>query len=575
MAKIFFNNKCAQKVVLHLLLFAGLAGQTRAQQFEVGALEKQVQFAISKARPASVYLVDYDPKTKALIGGRFSGVVVNAEGVILTAAHATAPNRTYKVTFPDGKECTATGLGRIAAIDAAVLKINEKGTWPCAEMGWSSSLKASEPCISIAYPASFDTNKLVVRFGFVEEVSSIEKANSIRTTCLMEPGDSGGPTFDLLGRLIGIHSSVNISLESNFEVPVDLYRKYWNALQQPEDYENFPVGEEIASDNLAASKLIFNNLQAFFPSVLQLERKLKGSGFKISSILKGKNDTIIGTLVSLVGIANAKEITGKSFLISKNSMVGDNPSVDLGKGKLIKAKIIARDEQRDMVLLELATVLKDGIALTSISADTLTIADLGKFLVSPQPAADGIWSVAGTTTFNLPMKYRAGYSGAGAMMKDGKVVIYMVQSNTGASVAKLKAGDQVLSINGVIIENTDRYITEMRKSKPGEIVSLVRFNAGITDTVKIKMGRFPPIISHHPAETFAGGKSEIRDGFSNVFVHDAKITPAECGGPVFDIHGHFMGMNMARYSRTSSIVVTVPELKSFVENSLQHYTAGI
>lgn len=575
MTKIFFNNKCAQQVVLHLLLFSGLVLQTQAQQFEVGTLEKQVQFAISKARPASVYLVDYDPKTKALTGGRFSGVVVNNEGMILTAAHASAPNRIYKVIFPDGKECTATGLGRIAGIDAAVLKINEKGTWPFAEMGWSSSLKVSEPCISIAYPASFDTNKQVVRFGFVEEVSSKEKANSIRTTCLMEPGDSGGPTFDLLGRVVGIHSSVNNALESNFEVPVDLYRKYWNALQQPEDYQNIPIGEEVAADTLASSKLAFNNLEAFFPSVLKLQAKLKSSDLKISSIIKGKNDTIIGTLISLVGIAPAKKITGKSFLISKNSMVGDHPFVDLSKGKMVKVRIIARDERRDLVLLELAAVLKDGIELASLPADTLTLTDLGKFLVSPQPDAEAIWSVVGTTRFNLPMKYRAGYSGAGAAMKDGKVVLYLVQPNTGGSMAKLKAGDQVLSINGIPIDSPDSYITEMRKSRPDEVVTLVRFNAGITDTVKIKMGRFPPETSHHPAETFTGGKSEIRDGFNGVFVHDAKITPAECGGPVFDIQGRFMGMNMARYSRTSCIVMSVPELKAFLKNSLQHYTAGI
>lgn len=562
-------NKCAQKVVLHLLVFAGLAGQVRAQQSEVGKLEKQVQFAVAKARPASVYLVDYDPKTKAATGGRFSGVVVNAEGVILTAAHATAPNRIYRVTFPDGKEYTATGIGRISGIDAAALKINEKGTWPVAEMGWSSSLKVSEPCISIAYPASFDTNRLVIRFGFVEEVSSKEKANRIRTTCLMEPGDSGGPTFDLLGRVIGIHSSITNSLESNFEVPVDLYRKYWNALQQPEDYENLPIGEEISPDTLAAAKLAFNNLEIFYPSVSKSEAKFNGLSWRISSMLKGQSETVTGTLISLTGIAPAKEIAGKSFLISKNSMVGDNPAVELGNGKTEKARIIARDEGKDLVLLEIKISLPNGIALASVPPDTLTLADLGKFLISPQPGAEGIWSVVGTTRFDLPMKYRAGYSGAGSVMKDGKVVLNIVQANTGASAARLRAGDQVLSLNGVTIKTPDHYINEMRKYKPDDVVTLVRFNAGITDTVKIKLGKYPPSTSHHPAETFTGGKSEIRDGFSNAFVHDAKIIPSRCGGPVFTTSGIFMGINMARYSRTSTIVVTTPELLAFVYSALQ------
>ena len=559
--------------MLHLLLLAGFSGQIFAQQNELSSLEKQVQFAIAKAKPASVYIVDYDPKTKSPFGGRFSGVVVNAEGVILTAAHATISGRNYRITFPDGKEYLATGIGRIAGIDAAVLKINEKGNWPFAEMGWSSSLKVSEPCISIAYPASFDTNRLVVRFGFVEEVSSKEKTNSIRTTCLMEPGDSGGPTFDLLGRIIGIHSSVNNSLESNFEVPVDLYRKYWNALEQPEDYERLPIGEEIPADTLATAKLAFNNLEAFYPSVSKLEAQLKRPDLKITSILKGKSDTINGTLVSLAGMAPEKHIAGKSFLISKSSMVGNNPSVDLGKGKMAMARIIARDERRDLVLLELEAELKDAIVLASVPLDTLTVTDLGEFLVSPQPGGENIWSVVGTTRFNLPMKYRAGYSGAGTVMKDGKVILEIVQPNTGASVAKLKVGDEVLSINGVAITTPDLYITEMRKNRPDDMVTLVRSSAGKTDTVKVKLGKYPLIVSNHPAEKFTGGKSDFRDGFDHVFVHDATVTPAECGGPVFNIQGHFMGINMARYSRTSTIVVTVAEINNFIDSIYHHQNA--
>lgn len=561
--------------VLHLFFFAGFASQAFAQQADLGKFEKQVQTAIVKARPASVYLNDYDPKTKTRIGHRFSGVVVNADGIILTAAHASGPDKTYLVTFPDGKEYTATGLGRIAAVDASILKINEKGKWPFAEMGWSSSLKVNEPCLSIAYPASFDANKLVVRFGYVAEVSSTEKANSIRTTCLMEPGDSGGPAFDLLGRVIGIHSSINYSLESNYEVPVDLFRKYWHALQQPEDYKDLPIGEQIPADTLAAAKLAFNNLELLRPAISKLEAQYQAADLKISSTVKGKSQTIIGTLISLHGIAPAKQTSGKSFILSKNSMVGDNPSIDLGKGKIEMARIVTRDERKDLVLLELESHLKDGIVLTALAADTLTLADLGEFLISPQPDAKAIWSVAGTSSFNLPMILRAGYSGSAAVLKEGKVVLGIVQPYSAASAAKLKVGDQVLSINGVTIDSPEHYITEMRKNNPGDVVALVRSSAGITDTLKMKLGKFPAVISHHPAETFTGGKSNFRDGYDHVFVHDAKVTPAECGGPVFDIRGRFVGMNMARYSRTSCIVVTVAELRNFIAKSYQLNTAGI
>jgi len=560
-----------KKALFFIFLLARLTIPAHAQQSAIAKLEKQVEFAVAKARPACVYLTDYDPKTKALIGNRFSGVVINADGIVLTVAHASFPGMSYMVTFPDGKEYTAKGLGRIAGIDASVLKIDQQGKWPFAEMGWSALLKVNEPCISIAYPASFDDNRLVVRFGYVAEVSSILKAYSIRTTCLMEPGDSGGPTFDLQGRVIGLHSSATGPVENNFEVPIDLYRKYWNALQESQDYDGFPIGEQVIPDTLGATTPVFNSMEDVKLTLLKLESHFGGLDFKINSFVNGKNVNINGTLTNLQGFISAQQISNKSFLISKNSMVGINPSVNLGKGKMAPVKIIARDENRDLVLLELNASLKNGVIIKNALTDTVAFTELGKFLLSPQQDADAISGVVGTTRFKLPMKYRAGYSGAGAVMKDGKVVLYAVQANTGASIAHLHVNDEVLSINGVKIDNPDRYITEMRKNNPDDVVILVRRNASGTDTVKVKLGKYPLMKTDHPAEKFPGGKSEYRDGFNNVFVQDGNITPSQCGGPVFDLKHKFMGINIARFSRTSTIVLSPIEIQKFIENALNHH----
>lgn len=178
---------------LHIIFTLQLLISANAfsQGFDDKALQAQVQEAIKKAYPASVFLADYDPVTKTINGQSFSGVVVSPDGIILTAAHVGSPNKTFLVHFPDGKECTATGLGRIGLYDAAILKIYEKGTWPYAEIGWSSTLQVYEPCLCIAYPGTFSPKRLpVVRFGYVAEPLTLR--NMIRTTCLMEPGDSGG-----------------------------------------------------------------------------------------------------------------------------------------------------------------------------------------------------------------------------------------------------------------------------------------------------------------------------------------------------------------------------------------------
>jgi serine protease Do len=180
------------KKILYLFIFLLCAAPffAQSQRADVKSLETGVQKVIQRVYKASVYITPYDSINKKATGGSFTGVVVDAAGYILSAAHAVKPNNLYEVTFPDGRKFRAIGLGRIPSNDAAVMKIEEKGNWPYAEMGWSSSLKKDMPCISIAYPGTLMAKTPTVRLGYVAETQTSE--GFIRTTCLMEPGDSGG-----------------------------------------------------------------------------------------------------------------------------------------------------------------------------------------------------------------------------------------------------------------------------------------------------------------------------------------------------------------------------------------------
>ncbi|RYG20298.1 MAG: serine protease, partial [Chitinophagaceae bacterium] len=235
-------------MVLLLISFNGYAQKKQLQQFEE-ILSKAVQ----KSYPASVRMWSFDIKLNQRTGNQFSGVVVTADGYILTAAHTTVPGKHYKVFFPDGKECIAIALGRIdnpttpGMPDVGMMKITDQGVWPFAEMGYSYSLVAGQPCISIAYPETLDQKLPTLRLGKVAEVKN--EYGFIRSTCKMEPGDSGGPLFDYHGRVIGLHSAIDVGEDQNFEIPVDLYRNYWTALQQQTTYLDFPkqkdsIGED-------------------------------------------------------------------------------------------------------------------------------------------------------------------------------------------------------------------------------------------------------------------------------------------------------------------------------------------
>lgn len=530
-----------------------------AQERKISQLEKQLKDVVARVHPASVYIWDYDPITKTRLGGNFSGVAVDANGTILTAAHACKPKQHYLIVFPNGQEHEATCLGTIRGVDAAVIKINERGSWPYAEMGWSSSLQVNQPVLSIAYPGSYNERREVIRFGYVSQLNS-QRGRRFTSTCLMEPGDSGGPVFDLFGRVVGIHSSIDKGLSENFEVPVDLFRKYWTALQDPQAYVQLPAEDSIAADPLLKrSKKEFVAFQQSCASYLELEKKLDYASVNISSVVGDTLTRILGTLLA---------INGKTYVLSKSSMVGDVCSVGIDKDKVEHATVIKREVATDLVLLGIENKHKGGIKLESISKDTLTFDDLGELLISPNPNDEGKLSVLGTTRFRLKPISSSGYFGAGVEIKEKKVFFNSVNANSPASAAKISVGSELVSINGLPITDIPSYISTVQSYSPGDVLTFVTRSNERADTLAVKLGIRPMATSSHVAERFTDGKSIRRDGFPDAFAHDATLKPAACGGPVFDIKGRFVGVNIARLSRTSSIAIPAHAVRVFLQKAL-------
>lgn len=554
------------KKLLFLFIFLQSTVSVFSQSHHQGikSLEGNIQKVIQHVYKASVYVTPYDSIRKKATGGSFSGVVVDTAGYILSAAHAVKPNNRYEVTFPDGRKFRAIGLGRIPSNDAAIMKIEEKGSWPYAEMGWSSSLKKDMPCISIAYPGNLAAKTPTVRLGYVAETETSE--GFLRTTCLMEPGDSGGPVFDMSGRVIGLHSKINLSLEDNFEIPVDLYRKYWSSLIRPASYVSLPPAEVIAHDANAALLKTEPIIMNLAESLNELEGKLDKNVALIKSLVNGADVKVLGTLIDLKGLVPEVMLKGKSFLLSKSSMVGNNPLIEWKQGAAKVAEVLRRDEDNDLVLLQVQEKVNGGIAIKTIAPDSVSFAKVGKFLISPQPVANGVVGVLGNTPFAIAKGPTAAYMGVNTNLKDGKVVISMVQPRSPASVAELEVGDELNSFNGKPVLKMEDLSNEISKYRPDDTLSLQLVRSGIpyNKQIVLKPRKFN---ERHIAYRFTDGRSERRDGFKSVLVHDSKLKPSECGGPLYDIYGNFYGINIARISRTSSLAIPAAILSKFVKET--------
>lgn len=169
-------------------------------------------------------------------GGIVSGsaVVISADGLVLTAAHvAGTPKREVTFLFPDGRTAKGITLGTDHDADAGLMRITDAGPWPFAPLGDLADARLGDWVVALGHPGGFDAKRPVdARLGRI----IMQTARTMQTDSILLSGDSGGPLFDINGRVIGIHSSISTNAEQNFHVPISAFVQDWTRLANSENW---------------------------------------------------------------------------------------------------------------------------------------------------------------------------------------------------------------------------------------------------------------------------------------------------------------------------------------------------
>ncbi|MDX1948510.1 MAG: trypsin-like peptidase domain-containing protein [Pirellulaceae bacterium] len=170
-----------------------------------------------------------------------SGVIISKDGYVLTAAHvAGQPNREVIFILSDGRMLRGKTLGLNRTMDSGLMKIDGVTDLPFAEMGLSDVLKEGQWCLATGHPGGYQSDRApVLRLG---RVLLSDKA-AITTDCTLVGGDSGGPLFDMDGKVIGINSRIAGPLTANMHVPVNTFKDTWDRLTKNEAWGHFPGHE--------------------------------------------------------------------------------------------------------------------------------------------------------------------------------------------------------------------------------------------------------------------------------------------------------------------------------------------
>jgi serine protease Do len=201
---------------------------------DLETLQKAVGDALPKARAATVCI--------EIKEGSGTGVIVSEDGLILTAAHvATGVKKKVTVILEDGTRLKAETLGLVADKDAAMVRILEKGTYPFVEIDRAETTKLGDWVFALGHSGGFDKDRgSVVRLGRLVRIAS----STFQSDCMLIGGDSGGPLFDLSGKLVGIHSRVGQQLQVNMHVPMTEFIANWEGLTKGEFIGEGPYAEK-------------------------------------------------------------------------------------------------------------------------------------------------------------------------------------------------------------------------------------------------------------------------------------------------------------------------------------------
>jgi serine protease Do len=272
-------------------------------------------------------------------------------------------------------------------------------------------------------------------------------------------------------------------------------------------------------------------------------------------IQKGRQVMIFGTVVSPRG-----------HILTKASELGDLSELNV---------MIDRERYDDLVLL--AEDPAWDVALIKVEAEGLRPVNLG----FTDDVERGTWLIANGATTRSTRRAQVGVVAAntrpvspgggtvlGVSLKaeaDGLIVEEVVE-DTGAERAGLQPGDQLLSIDGEVLDSREKVAELLGDREVGEMVELKLLREGEEVTLSIELSGRADVFGETQTrnDQMSGEVSERRTGFPRVMQHDIQANRHFVGGPVFDLEGHCVGMNIARFSRCETYAIPARELGEIV-----------
>lgn len=257
-------------------------------------------------------------------------------------------------------------------------------------------------------------------------------------------------------------------------------------------------------------------------------------------------------------LATATWVGKEGYFITKASEVPrlEKCTLEWGSESQAKVREIRRDTQQDIVLAQ-AIGLPEVPAITFAPSGDLAF---GQWIIAPAHGKDlkmGVVSAQRRPIKSLGAAIGVRMDDKQSVPKKAKGVrIVGVAEDSPAADAGLKADDIMLELAGESVDEFRRVNEIISKRQPGDEIEVRYKRAGEEKSLHVRLASRTKVLANWDGEDFANGGISIRtDGFSQVIQHDLPLRPTDMGGPLLDLEGRALGLNIARVDRVTTFAL--------------------
>ncbi|HEV7815859.1 MAG TPA: DegQ family serine endoprotease [Janthinobacterium sp.] len=245
------------------------------------------------------------------IHGLGSGFIVSPDGLIMTNAHVVRDAREVTVKLTDRREFRARVLGSDPKTDIAVLKIDAHNL-PVVPLGHSTDLKVGEWVLAIGSPYGFD-NTVTAGVVSAKGRSLPDDSNVpfIQTDVAVNPGNSGGPLFNVRGEVIGVNSQIFSQTGGyqglSFAIPIDVASRIRDQIVATGKVDHARLGVTVQEVNQGfADSFKLASPEGALVANVEADSPAEKAGLKPGDVIRklnGQNIVASGDLPAMLGIA--------------------------------------------------------------------------------------------------------------------------------------------------------------------------------------------------------------------------------------------------------------------------------